>query len=137
MKYLIKWNKWRSFDEAPDYEKSGVYCVRLKASIISRFLETDHEGILMIGCSTNIGRRLSNFKKVLDGKKYKHSEAKRFCNVRTCNNYLKYNTCVVEYSFVKTKTGGMALEKESELLNCYFSRYGEMPPLNNNSGKLQ
>lgn len=132
------WTKWKDIIENPDYTGCGVYKIRLVDSEsyplnIPRFLDTDKEGILQIGRSENIERRIKAFRGAKEGRKYDHAEGKRLNRIMKCPNYEKRkNNCKIEYSFQKLLNKSKAKTEEERLMKCYFKKYGEVPPINNN-----
>jgi len=116
----------------------GVYKIRLvnsKGSSIQipRFLDKDSNGILQIGRSVNVERRTRGFRGAIEGKRYAHAEGQRLYLVKKYTNFMeRYNNCKIQYSFERLPNESEAKKDEERLLKCYFRRYGEVPPLNNN-----
>jgi hypothetical protein len=87
MSSLRTWRNIESIKEDADYKGAGVYWIRLtdlKESpfCISRFLDKDEGGILQIGSSKDIVKRIKLFRGAANGKKYPHSTGKRFSFVK-------------------------------------------------------
>ena len=127
-------SKWESIENLPDFEGKGVYKFRLvdnegKIVSIPRFLGEDKDGIMVIGQSKNIKNRLKQFYKVvIENKKRPHSEGLTFHLLREVTKYNdKYETCTFQYTFSEVEE---PKEEEKKLLEDYFVKYGETPPLN-------
>lgn len=114
-------------------EKGGAYILFFKDKgqirPISRFLEVDTDGILYIGKATSYLHRVINLKKSLDPMKKSTSH---ICGRR----YKKNENIVKEFPFqnlyVRLFVHDKPEEKERELLDKYFTKFGEVPPLNAN-----
>ena len=129
---------WRNIKEDADYKGVGVYWIRLtdlKESpfCISRFLDKDKDGILQIGSSKDIVKRIKLFRGAANGKKYSHSAGKRFSFVKKLTFFKKrYKRFEIHYAFKKLQNENEAKKEEEKLLKRYFKDFGEVPPLNNN-----
>ena len=100
---------------------------------IPRFLDKDKDGILQIGSSKDTEGRIKSFRGAMEGKKYAHAEGQRFNLIKKHSNFMgRYNDCKIQYSFKKLRNESETRKEEKRLLMCYFKRYGEVPPLNNN-----
>jgi len=135
---MPRWSKWTDIEEYANYKGCGVYKIRLVNSKgfpigISRFLGQDEDGILVIGESINIERRMNNFYGAIKGKGYAHSEAERLYLIKEYTNFKeRHDSCKLQYSFTELTSKSQAEWEEERLLKCYFKRYGEVPPLNAN-----
>ena len=134
---MSRWSDWIDIGRNASYKGCGVYKIRLansKESIgIRRFLGKDKEGILMIGESKNIGERIKYFRGAMEGKSYRHAEGKRLSLIKKYTCFMeRYKDCKLQYSFKKLQNKSEAKKEEERLLKCYFKKYGEVPPLNNN-----
>jgi len=133
---MANWSKWTDINEKlPSYEGPGVYKIRLadlkgQVIVIGRFHDNDKNGILMIGSSNNIKRRLQQFRGAINGNKYGHAEAIRFYLILKYTKFKK-EQYKLQYSFKKLNKNNYK-EEEERLIKCYFKKYGEVPPLNNN-----
>jgi predicted GIY-YIG superfamily endonuclease len=135
---MSEWLEWMNIEKNPDHEGSGVYKIRLVSSKglpikIPRFLGDDKEGILYIGHTEDIKKRISFFRGAMQGKQYSNAEGQRLhliikstSLIRTCNNF------EVQYSFRRFARKVRAKLEKERLLERYFKRYGEAPPANNN-----
>ena len=134
---MSRWNEWIDIKKNGNYKSCGVYKIRLadlkNCSIeISRFLVKDKDGILMIGRSKNIEKRIKRFHGAMEGKNRAHAEGKRLNLIKKYTNFIgRYNNCKIQYSFKKLRDKIEARKEEERLLKCYFIRHGEVPPLNN------
>lgn len=130
----MNWSNWENIEIFPDYKGKGVYKIRLvnnKGEILSiqRFLGEDKGGLLMIGQTSNINRRLREFYNVvIKEKNSPHSEAKTLRLARRNPKFEeKFRKCSFQYSFNKVENNK---EEEKKLLENYFNKYGETTPLN-------
>jgi hypothetical protein len=129
---------WRNIKEDADYKGAGVYWIRLtdlKGSpfCISRFLDKDEDGILQIGSSKDIVKRIKLFRGAAKGKKYPHSAGRRLSLIKESNPFKKkYKEFKILYTFKKLNNERTAKKEEKKLLKHYFKKFGEVPPLNNN-----
>lgn len=105
---MCKWNSWQEISVVEKYHAlyrwPGMYQMRLiddkgKPISISRFLDSDIQGLLVIGESNNVARRLNQFYKALNRVSFKHSTAERMFLVRFMTPFQKAFTRIVEYSF--------------------------------------
>jgi hypothetical protein len=134
----MSWSKWKDIEQKADYKGCGVYKIRLadsnkKPIEIHRFLGHDNEGILQIGRSTNIERRIGYFHGAMKGKNYAHAEGERLNYIIENTCFLeRYKDCNVQYSFKKLENEREVKAEEKHLLIIYFKIFGEVPPLNNN-----
>jgi len=131
-----EWSKWRDINELPDYKGAGVYKIRILNNnnpiVVNRFLACDEEGILQIGRSNNINRRLKYFLGCINGKDYSHAEGKKFHLISEQSKINEiYKDLKLQYSFLQTEEHECE-SKEEYLIKCYFKKHGEVPPLNNN-----
>ena len=113
--------------------KGGVYQLfykgKGKVRPIGRFLGIDHEGILYIGKATRFLDRIIELKKTIDPQK---KSASHICGRR----YNKSENIRKEFPFknlfVRLIENSQPEKTEKELLNDYFTIFGEVPPLNAN-----
>jgi len=138
---MPRWNEWVDIEKNTSYKSYGVYKIRL-ADLkdypvgIPRFLEKDKDGILQIGSSKHTERRRKYFRGAMEGKGYAQSEGKRLNLIKKYTNFMgRHNDCKIQYSFKELGSEIEARKEEERLLKCYFKRYGEVPPLNNNLPK--
>ncbi|MEO0096828.1 MAG: hypothetical protein ABIK78_01900 [candidate division WOR-3 bacterium] len=132
-----KWSQWKYIEKEPcSYEKSAIYKIRLanckgKPITIPRFLKKDKNGILMIGKTENLRRRLNNFRRAVEKNISPHSEGKMFHLIKSTKNFKKHyeSNYRLQYSFKKLNKTKID-EKEREALNDYLEKYGELPVLN-------
>lgn len=134
----MSWSEWKNIEQKAGYKGCGVYKIRLadsnkKPIEIHRFLGHDKEGILQIGRSTNIEKRISYFHGAIKGKSYAHAEGERLHRIikDTCFHE-RFKVYRIQYSFKELLTEDETKVEEKQQLNLYFIKYGEIPPLNNN-----
>jgi len=138
---MSSWNEWLDLEKNASYKSCGVYKIRLTdlkdCSIeISRFLDNDKDGILQIGSSKDIEKRIKYFRGAMEGKRRAHAEGKRFNLIKKYTNFIRrYDNCKIQYSFMRLGNEIEAWKEEERLLMCYFKKHGEVPPLNNNLPK--
>lgn len=113
-------------------EKEGVYkiiCLDNKQfpKHIPRATGVDIEGILYIGTSINLNKRLTDFKKGLlpTYESNPHIAARRYLKISSLVKEYHYQNMIAE--FVVTKDHKI---KERETIDNYIAKFGEAPPLN-------
>ncbi len=132
------WTEWKDLDEGINESNSGVYKMRIvnsagQAYKLKRFLGIDSNGIIAIGSTNNLNERIDVFNKVTMDKKYKHSEAKKLLyNIKYARFNSVFKKYKIQFSIKKVSNEEEYKEEESELIKCYFKKYGEVPPLNSN-----
>jgi len=105
-----------------------VYRIRLVNSKgspiqIPRFLDKDSNGILQIGHSKNIERRIKCFHGAIKGKRYAHAEGQRLYLIKKYTNFVERHTnCKIQYSFERLPNESEAKKEEERLLKCYFKK---------------
>ena len=135
---MSRWNEWVDLEKNASYKSCGVYKIRLADSKdypieIPRFLDKDKDGILQIGRSIDIERRIKCFRSAMEGKGCAHAEGQRLNLIKKYTNFIgRYNDCKIQYSFKELRNESETKKEEERLLKCYFKSYGEVPPLNNN-----
>ncbi len=140
---MCKWSKWLDIDRFAEIPSlPGVYGIRLIALPdnspvpIPRFLHTDKEGVLAIGESKYLRRRIRQFYRVIEERKgfLRHSAGDRlFLNLvfghASSQAFFNDRGFQVSFSTVQDKVGAQRLEEL--ILKVYFVQFGELPPLNN------
>jgi len=125
-------------EQNASHKGCAVYKIRLADSNgspikIPRFLDKDEDGILVIGQSENIERRIGYFRGAMEGKEYAHAEGQRMHLIKNFPSFMEsHSDCKIQYSFKNLPSKSEAEREEERLLKCYFKRYGEVPPVNNN-----
>ena len=138
---MSRWNEWVDLEKNASYKGCGVYKIRLADSKdcpieISRFLVKDKDGILQIGRSKNIEKRIKLFHGAMEGKNRAHAEGKRLYLIKKYTDFMtRYNNYKIQYSIKELQDENEVRKEEERLLKCYFKKYGEVPPLNNNLPK--
>ncbi|MBM3417509.1 MAG: hypothetical protein FJY17_01135 [Bacteroidetes bacterium] len=112
-------------------ESGGIYFIygyKNKLPIkISRFLGIDNDGVLYIGKSENLRERLRMLWRVLNPKlkATAHTFGTKYNNNKRLREAFPLKTLYVSYKITsEPKT------LESELLDKYFLKFGEVPPFN-------
>jgi len=114
-------------------QKGGAYKLLVKdnnkALPINRFLGTDKDGILYIGKATSYLNRVLALKKTIDPNLKSKSHI--------CGRRYNKNEKIIEQFpyinlFVQLIEDQYPEIKERELIDEYFNKYGEVPPLNAN-----
>ena len=117
--------------------KPGVYRIRAFTEYgdplpIGRFAGVDPLGILHIGKSGNLGRRIRSFRQAAQGLKAAHHAGREFCEWRferlVPPERLRFD-CFV------TSTEQEALRLERALHQEYRNRFLDRPPLDGTSGQ--
>jgi hypothetical protein len=112
-------------------EKAGVYFIHSydngHPTGLNRVLGTDEEGVLYIGRSVNLRERLRMFWRVLDPKL--KATAHTFGTKYNDNKKL-WEAFPLKSLYVSYRITTEPKKLESELLDKYFSKYGEVPPFN-------
>jgi len=136
------WSKWHNIDNFASIDKKpGVYKIRLAYSgkrhpvSISRLLGKDKDGLLSIGNSINLRKRIGEFCRVAKDMTsfLKHSAGDRLFLIRICahsSSNTFFNDKIIQFSFLMLQNKVEAEEVEEKLLKYYFKKYGELPPLN-------
>ena len=123
---LAENNFWKQIPES-----GGVYFIySLNNNIpikLDRVLGADEEGVLYIGKSENLRERLRMLWRVLNPKlkATAHTFGTKYNNNKKLREAFPLNSLYVSF---RITTNPKTLE--SELLDKYFSNYGEVPPFN-------
>ena len=123
---LAENNFWKQIPES-----GGVYFIySLNNNIpikLDRVLGADEEGVLYIGKSENLRERLRMLWRVLNPKlkATAHTFGTKYNNNKKLREAFPLNSLYVSF---RITTNPKTLE--SELLDKYFSKYGEVPPFN-------
>lgn len=105
-----------------------IYCYKGKKPItINRVLGIDKQGILYIGKSDNLRERLRMLWRVLNPNL--KATAHTFGTKYNGNNKLK-KVFPLKTLSVSFKTTSEPKNLETKLLNQYFDKFGEVPPMN-------
>ena len=117
------------WDEIP--ETAGVYFIHSyyngHPTRLNRVLGTDEEGLLYIGKSENLRERLRMLWRVLNPKlkATAHTFGTKYNNNKKLREAFPLKSLYVSY-----RTTSEPKTLEFELLDKYFSKYGEVPPFN-------
>ena len=144
---MSNWSKWQNISSiknlAGELSKvSGVYKIRLSDSAgrpipVGRLLGIDKKGLLAIGESVNLGRRIKEFHNAYTAGKFgRHSVGDRLFLVLMCQ-YSRFktnyrNNSWLQFKVMKLSSKADAQAEEERLLKNYFKAHGELPPLNGN-----
>lgn len=114
-------------------KNTGIYILRKYNSKgvitpIPRLIKLDTEGILYIGKSDDLTRRLGVLVNLINGttKTGKHSMGRRFQEVSILKQHIKPENLKLHITIIDKPR-----ELESKLLDKYLNEFGELPPLNN------
>ena len=139
---ICKWSEWLDIDNFTEIGSlPGVYRIRLvdladnSPVTIQRLFCKDEEGMLVIGETINLRRRIREFHKVIKEKTgfLRHSAGDRlFLNLifRRASSQTLLDNKGFQVSFVKAQDKVGAQRLEELLLKIYFIQFGELPPLN-------
>jgi excinuclease UvrABC nuclease subunit len=120
-----------------DYLKSkpGVYkliAFDKKGNIIpiNRFIGTDQNGILYIGKSKNLLKRMTKLRRgIINPEEEKgHIAIRRIKSIKNILNYIDITSLRISIDYIEFPES--AKEFEKTLLNKYTEEFGERPPLN-------
>lgn len=144
---MSNWSKWQDISSIKDLARElskalGVYKIRLSDSAgrpipIGRLLGIDKKGVLAIGESVNLGRRIKEFHNAYTARKFgRHSVGDRLFLVLMCQ-YSRFktnyqNNSWLQFRVMKLSSKADTQAEEERLLKNYFKAHGELPPLNNN-----
>lgn len=127
---IIKWQCFSEDNLKNNPDLSGIYKIRIKNNPIDRLLGQDKQGILAIGKSNDLKKRLKQFYKgFTEGKS--HSEGKTLHLIM--KNNPKWGEEIIdklEFTYTVTKTEEEAIKLEEKEIKTYFKKFGEVPPLN-------
>jgi len=138
---MVEWSNWQDISwiqgNKEIYEWPSVCRIRLVnleglAVEIRRWLGVDVDGILVIGESGNVAKRIEKFNSACEGKKAAHSEAERLFQVKfkTVSGIEVFSMSKLQFSCIKLKGKTQAKAHEERLLKIYFKNFGGLPPLN-------
>jgi len=127
--------EWISLEKAIDGlpSRPGVYIVRWRKNSnpvkIGRLKGKDHQGILYIGSTKNLKRRVKELLRSLKNeyKKIKHTMAKSYIFF-SLNRVIKINE--IEITWIELDGYEGAQMQEWLALDHYGKKFGELPPLN-------
>jgi hypothetical protein len=142
-----EWSEWRDISSIKNFAKEigkspGVYTIRLADSVrqpipISRLFGDDDEGLLAIGESVDLARRIKDFYNAYTAGAFgRHSVGDRLFLVLICRyssfKTTNQNNSTVQFRIMKLSNKVEAQTEEEKLLKNYFKEHGELPPLNGN-----
>ena len=99
---------------------------------IGRLIGIDEKGVLYIGKSSNLSLRIRQLKNDLAGESKNHTIGRKFDESKKLRDFIPVNCIIVEY---KEYPISELSKQENKLIDSYFKKYGEVPPLNSNSVK--
>jgi hypothetical protein len=140
---MSAWSGWQDILAIKDFagfgKCAGIYKIRRAdpegvAVPVARLEGNDEEGLLAIGESNNLARRIKEFHDAYIGKRFQHSSAvnlfitwvSRYSPLQTSHGQSR-----IQVTAMKLGDKIEAEKQEEELFKRYFVRYGELPPLNN------
>lgn len=133
------WNHLGRIDELKFlYRWPGVYAIRLidapsgKPIPIGRFLGINKSGILQIGVSNDLGRRLHNFFHSYLEDRRTHSGGRRLFLIKFMTRFEEeiYPESSLQFNVKRIPDEEQAKHEEEKMLKGYFKHFGELPPLN-------
>lgn len=142
---MSKWSKWRDISSIKNFAEEigkspGVYKIRLADSArrpihISRLFGDDQDGLLAIGESVDLARRIKEFYNAYAARTFGHSSmGDRLFLVLMCQyscfKTTYQNNSTVQFRVMKLSDKAEAQAEEEKLLKNYFKEHGELPPLN-------
>ena len=140
---MSAWSEWKNVQYiqqfAGSYRWPGVYRLRTIGSDnnsspfpIGRLFGIDKCGLLSIGESVNVARRIKEFNDACVGKVGKHPAGEKRFLFQILNAPRKDFT--IQFSARRTKDKTEARKQQGILQLRYFRKHGELPPLNSNFG---
>lgn len=138
---MAEWSKWQDIwwidDFADLYKWPGVYKIRLidyqgQPVRIGRLLGVDTDGLLAIGESVNVARRIREFYRAYEGQSFRHYVAERMFLIRFKTAFGKkiFKDCKIQFTCMRLKDKAEVKKYEERFLKSYFKTFGELPPLN-------
>lgn len=142
---MSNWSKWKDISSINSLARElrrvpGVYKMRLsnsagRAHPIGRLLDIDKKGLLAIGESVNLARRIKEFHRAyIEDRFMRHTVGDRLFLVLMCQySHFKttyQNKSKIQFVVMKLNNKTEAETKEERLLKEYFKKFGELPPLN-------
>ena len=114
-------------------KEPGVYLIRCRDHPTNRLLGSDQEGVLDIGESNNLKKRIRLFLTCASGKKKRgHSAGCRFAALGL-KRHFPLDRLEIKWKVAESKAAARKLE--GELLRQYEKKFGELPPLNAQSNR--
>lgn len=128
------WSHWRPLDRPCGHSGAAVYQVRLLTSRrplrIGRLLRRDPRGLLCIGMTADMQRRLRDFVQGLKRGRG-HSEANLLHQLEESTPLKRLMPRRdYQYRFHPTRNRADAQRLEERLIKQYVKQFGEVPPLN-------
>jgi len=119
-------------------EKSGIYVIRYikngRPFKISRLYGIDKKGIISIGETKDLNKRLKEFYKTVEGQRKSSNHAAGWYYV-SCKYDRLFKKDGLQFKFKITESKKEAEREEFILLAKYRNKFLDLPPLNNNPGK--
>ena len=134
---MARFSKWKELKierirKVPN--EPGVYKIRCKHKQIGRLIGRDDDGILNIGESDKLRRRLRTFLRCAnDPKKAGHAAGCRYARLNLGKKGLPVGELEFRWKRIDVKEPNDKKEtyrEEGKLLKAYVDRFGELPPLN-------
>lgn len=126
-----EWEPWKNLRSVVENNiapaEPGAYVVRIPGKTVARFLGKDKTGIIDIGETENLRRRLKAFCRSASEGKRGHMACWRFHFLGIGTKY-PLNELLVRWCQSKGKK--QATAKEAEVMDLYVKKFGELPPLN-------
>lgn len=108
-----------------------IYAIRrYRSYILKRLLKNDAVGLMYVGETINLQKRLTNFIKEFKNNSHgsKHCAAYKFWKYKNLRKNFPFEklACTYYYCILKSQ----AKEREVETIQKYIKEFGEAPPLN-------
>lgn len=134
----MEWTEWESFKEGKIREipeRAGIYQFRCldeegKPILISRLRKKDALGIIYIGQTENLQRRINNFWKTIT-RRERSLHAAGWTYISCCYDEL-FPPENLQFRYKVTKN---SIDEEFMLLLSYLKEFRDLPPLNSNRGR--
>ena len=117
------------------YQFPGIYIIRISDDdcnpiTIALLLGNDSTGTISIGESKNVGKRIRQFFRSMNGGRG-HSEGNVMYSIYLSTNFNGiHQNHKIQFAARELKNKERAQQEEEILLKHYFNKYGELPPLN-------
>lgn len=122
------WTDWEKFDGLDDLPTSpGAYVISASEPI-KRIQDSDPNGILSIGETDNLQKRLKMFWRCANGEQHRgHTAGWRY---RELDMQKLFPLKTLRFRWKEVPTKEAAYQLEGELLRAYAKQHFELPPLN-------
>ncbi len=129
---LLSGNEWPGVQKKPGVYRIRAFHHRGKPIRVPRALGIDYEGVIDIGESDNLIKRLSYFWGRATGKSYSHSAADEYISWEMRRHWPLE---LLRFDFIHVDDKTAAEKLELKMIDEYRARFYDRPPLNKSQGK--